>query len=235
MDPTPLAPASSPTRTPATPGAPPAVAAAADPAARGTSLAGDFETFLKMLTVQARNQDPLNPLDSSEYAAQLAAFSTVEQQVQTNDLLREIGAALSGGPARQLQDLRNWIGAEVLAPVAAAYDGTPLRLHTVPEAGAETALLRVETADGAVLDRVAIDPAGGAAVWDGPPGPEGAPGPYRFVVESWQGETLIGEAPAQVYVPVTEARRGPDGIAILRTAGGEEIAETAVAGLRVGG
>ncbi|MEP0702358.1 MAG: flagellar hook capping FlgD N-terminal domain-containing protein, partial [Lentilitoribacter sp.] len=44
------------------------------------ALASDFETFLKMLTAQARYQDPLEPIDSSEYAAQLAQFSMVEQQ-----------------------------------------------------------------------------------------------------------------------------------------------------------
>ena len=50
-------------------------------------ISSDFETFLKMLTVQMENQDPLNPTDSSEYAMQLATFSGVEQQVLTNDLL----------------------------------------------------------------------------------------------------------------------------------------------------
>ena len=42
---------------------------------------GDFETFLKMLTTQIRNQDPLNPMEGSEFAVQLATFSGVEQQV----------------------------------------------------------------------------------------------------------------------------------------------------------
>ena len=46
-----------------------------------SALTSDFETFLKMLTTQARYQDPLEPLDSQEYASQLAQFSMVEQQV----------------------------------------------------------------------------------------------------------------------------------------------------------
>ena len=44
-------------------------------------LSSDFETFLKMLTTQMQNQDPLNPVDSTDYATQLATFSSVEQQV----------------------------------------------------------------------------------------------------------------------------------------------------------
>lgn len=51
---------------------------------------GDFETFLKMLTTQIRNQDPLNPMEGSDFAVQLATFSGVEQQVQTNDLLQKM-------------------------------------------------------------------------------------------------------------------------------------------------
>ena len=53
-------------------------------------LSSDFETFLQMLTAQARYQDPLEPIDSSEYASQLAQFSMVEQQVLSNDLLTSL-------------------------------------------------------------------------------------------------------------------------------------------------
>ena len=34
----------------------------------------DYQTFLNMLTVQMRNQDPLNPMNSNEFAVQLATF-----------------------------------------------------------------------------------------------------------------------------------------------------------------
>ncbi|MEM9127629.1 MAG: flagellar hook capping FlgD N-terminal domain-containing protein, partial [Pseudomonadota bacterium] len=63
---------------------------------QANALTSDFETFLLMLTAQARNQDPLEPLDSSQYASQLAQFSMVEQQVQTNDLLSSLSNALGG-------------------------------------------------------------------------------------------------------------------------------------------
>ena len=55
-----------------------------------SKISSDFETFLKMLTAQISNQDPLNPIDASDYSTQLATFSGVEQQVLTNDLLRQI-------------------------------------------------------------------------------------------------------------------------------------------------
>ena len=73
-------------------------------------MASDFETFLLMMTTQAQNQDPLEPMDSSEYASQLAQFSMVEQQVQTNDLLSSLD---SQHGRRQAGELANWIGMDV--------------------------------------------------------------------------------------------------------------------------
>lgn len=47
----------------------------------------DRDQFLKMLTAQLKNQDPLNPMDGKDMAAQLAQFSTVEQLIQMNKTL----------------------------------------------------------------------------------------------------------------------------------------------------
>ena len=52
--------------------------------------AADFQTFLTLLTTQMKNQDPLNPTDSTEFVAQLASFSGVEQQVRANEQLEKI-------------------------------------------------------------------------------------------------------------------------------------------------
>ncbi len=38
-------------------------------------LAGNFDTFLKLLTTQLQNQDPLSPMDSNQFTQQLVAFS----------------------------------------------------------------------------------------------------------------------------------------------------------------
>jgi flagellar basal-body rod modification protein FlgD len=51
------------------------------------SLTDNFETFLTLLTAQLQNQDPLSPLDTKDFTAQLVQFSGVEQQLKTNDLL----------------------------------------------------------------------------------------------------------------------------------------------------
>jgi flagellar basal-body rod modification protein FlgD len=61
--------------------------------ANGTSANGvlnftqNFNTFLTLLTTQLQYQDPLNPMDSSQFTNQLVEFSEVEQQIKTNSQL----------------------------------------------------------------------------------------------------------------------------------------------------
>jgi flagellar basal-body rod modification protein FlgD len=66
--------------TPTTTGTP--QPAASSSAASAASL--DYDAFLRLLIAEMKNQDPTNPIDSSQYVAQLATFSGVEQAVRTN-------------------------------------------------------------------------------------------------------------------------------------------------------
>ncbi|MDQ8171219.1 MAG: flagellar hook capping FlgD N-terminal domain-containing protein [Gemmatimonadota bacterium] len=54
------------------------------------------DEFLKMLVAQLKNQDPLNPMDGKDMAAQLAQFSTVEQLITMNKSLEAQAASASG-------------------------------------------------------------------------------------------------------------------------------------------
>ena len=58
------------------------------------AVSGDFETFLRMLTTQIQNQDPLSPMAADQFASQLASFSMVEQQSLTNQKIDSLGVAL---------------------------------------------------------------------------------------------------------------------------------------------
>ena len=61
----------------------------------------DYQSFLKLLIAQMKNQDPTQPMDSTQYVAQLATFSQVEQSVQMNTKLDGIlqSSALSQADA----------------------------------------------------------------------------------------------------------------------------------------
>ena len=53
--------------------------------------------FLSLLVAQLQNQDPLNPLDSADFSAQLAQFSSLEQLMQINERIAELGEDPSTG------------------------------------------------------------------------------------------------------------------------------------------
>lgn len=54
-----------------------------------------YDTFLTLLTAQLRNQDPTSPTDSSQFLAQLASFSNVEQGIRTNTKLDSLITSLA--------------------------------------------------------------------------------------------------------------------------------------------
>lgn len=54
------------------------------------TLGGDFETFLKLLTTQLKNQSPTDPMDTNQFTSQLVQFATVEQAIQQNSNLEKL-------------------------------------------------------------------------------------------------------------------------------------------------
>jgi flagellar basal-body rod modification protein FlgD len=54
------------------------------------SIAGNFSTFLQILTTQLQNQDPLDPMDSNSFTQELVEFASVEQQVNMNTNLQTL-------------------------------------------------------------------------------------------------------------------------------------------------
>lgn len=55
-----------------------------------TTLSDNFDTFLVLLTAQLQNQDPLAPMDSTQFTQQLVQYSQVEQQIRTNEQLESL-------------------------------------------------------------------------------------------------------------------------------------------------
>jgi flagellar basal-body rod modification protein FlgD len=53
-------------------------------------LAGNFDTFLQLLTTQLQNQNPLDPLDTNQFTEQLVEFASVEQQINENTNLQTL-------------------------------------------------------------------------------------------------------------------------------------------------
>lgn len=204
------------------------------PAARSQEddsvISSDFQTFLTLLTTQLENQDPLNPLDSSEFAVQLATFSSVEQQVKTNDLLRDLSA---GFGASGLTQLAGWVGMEARVNAPVAFDGSPVTLAPEVDPASDAATLVVKDATGRVVSREGMPTNADTILWAGV-GDDGNPlpaGSYTFEVESLNLGEVTSTKPVDHYARVTEARNGPNGVDIV-LAGGATVAAASVTALR---
>ena len=194
-----------------------------------TVISSDFETFLRMLTTQLENQDPLDPVKSEDFAVQLATFSGVEQQVLTNDLLESLVDAngLSG-----MGQYANWVGMEARAPVAGYFDGSPLTVSPKPELSSDKAILVATNEFGAEVQRLEIPVSHDDIDWPGLIGSSQVPnGRYTFTVESYSKGQVTKTDPVEVYTKIEEVQV-KDGAAVLVANGGVEVAPDLITALR---
>lgn len=145
-------------------------------------LASNFETFLALLTSQLKNQDPLSPVDSNQFTAQLTQMAGVEQQLLTNELLKSLVSAQGGGG---LESAANYIGKEATAAWSATKftDGEASWSY---EIASNAASAKLEVLDGS-----------GNVVWSGD-APNKTTGVHEF---SWDGDATSGNdgQEGQVY------------------------------------
>lgn len=179
---------------------------------------GDFQTFLTMLTAQIKNQDPLNPMEGTDFAVQLATFSGVEQQVKTNTLLTALAESSILGDLSKYSD---WIGREVASSAPASFDGTPLAISVAPPASADTSFLVVKNASGIEVARLPASTTATEITWSGETASGGTlePGTYSFTVESFKDGSLASTSQGYTTAQVTGAELKSDGV-VLTLAGG---------------
>jgi flagellar basal-body rod modification protein FlgD len=211
------------------PTASPSPATASAPAGT-TTITSDFETFLQLLTAQLRNQDPLNPLESTEFATQLATFSGVEQQVRSNELLQSLGSSFA---TFGLGQLSGWIGMDALAEMPASFTGAPVTIQTTPSPRADRLELVVTDAAGSVVQRLPIPLSDAPFQWTGVnlQGATLPSGTYGLFVENWEGEDLVETNAVNVRATI-EVAQLDGGQVVLTMAGGVQVAADAVTGLR---
>lgn len=212
---------------------PPAIAAGTTqttPETGRSRLSSDFETFLKMLTVQMQNQDPLNPVESADFAVQLATFSSVEQQVLTNDLLTGLGTQMG---AMGLSQMAGWIGMEARSASPAYFTGQPI--ETVPKiaTGADEANLVVWDAEGTFVQRVPAGLASDSVTWAGvdATGRQFPTGRYTFEMESLSRGEVMQTVPIESYTQIVEVRANA-GSTDLVLGGGTVVAAGDITALR---
>ena len=130
-----------------------------------TTGLSDYDDFLSLLTTQLKNQDPLNPQDSTEFVEQIATFTGVEQQLNTNAKLDELIAVQTSSA---LSDLAQWVGRAVSAEgMQIDYNGGDVTLTAPNSGGASEAAVVIKDQNGSEIARLPVDPKGGEVVWDG--------------------------------------------------------------------
>ncbi|MFS2008262.1 flagellar hook assembly protein FlgD [Azospirillum sp. CT11-132] len=109
----------------------------------------DYESFLKLLTAQLRNQDPLAPMDATQFMTQLAQLSTVEQSMRSNDTLGKVLDTLkSSGMRMDMALLGRKV--EVASDQLSLTDGKAQAAYTV-EGTPASVKLEVLTSAGSVV------------------------------------------------------------------------------------
>lgn len=198
---------------------------------RGAPNSSDYETFLKMLTVQMQNQDPLNPVEASDFAAQLANFSAVEQQVLTNDLLTSIEARLASTGVSQLA---GWVGMDVLSHAPVYFESGEISAELPENTYGDRRELVVRDANGAEVYRVLVPFEAETVTWNGDltSGATADPGLFRLEVEDFTGDNLLGAETLALHSKVREARIGASGVELHLEGGAITRAED-VLGVRM--
>jgi flagellar basal-body rod modification protein FlgD len=130
-------------------------------------LSQDFDDFLVLLTTQMQNQDPLSPMDSTEFTNQLVGFSQVEQQINQNEKLEQmLSLQLSSMSTIAL----DYVGMEVsYIGNSAHYNGEdPVAIRYVINGDAVDAKLRVLDEKGNIVKTIKLDTTGdNDVIWDG--------------------------------------------------------------------
>ncbi len=158
------------------------------PSAAATGLGNEFNSFIQLLTAQVKNQDPLSPLDSTQFVEQLATFSSLEQQVHSNRTLEGISLAIS-----ELQTVAASIWNERSGGAQSAwfaFSGDAVGYSIQAPANADSAFLVVRDDAGNVLSRDAIDPLQATHSWS-PSANATGQSLLEFSVEFYTGDTRI--------------------------------------------
>lgn len=155
--------------------------------AAGIAAAGDNsldqQDFLMLLTTQLKNQDPLKPLDSTQFVSQLAQFSQVSGVQEMNTSLHALTSSMKSSA---VLDGAALVGRYVLLDgdtAALGTEGSIVGGVTTPP-GATSITVNVRNAGGELVHSMQVAPTEGTTLfsWDGTQrdGTIAAPGSYRF-------------------------------------------------------
>lgn len=130
-----------------------------------SEVSRDFQTFLKMLTTQIQNQDPLSPMAADQFASQLASFTMVEQQTLTNQKLESLTSAFASGGVAAYASV---VGRFALHEGPFEFSGLDIPLEFADSSsGADDLEVVILDSSGSVVSEIPLEPGQTKANWDG--------------------------------------------------------------------
>ncbi len=157
-------------------------------------LAADFNQFLTLLTVQLQNQDPLSPMDTTEFTNQLVAFSGVEQQINTNQKLDSLVAMMLGN---SFSSSLGYVGMDIsYVSSELNFDGTnPVKVTYALDKPALTSTINVIDEEGNIVYTTTgeKDLGRNEFIWDGSltNGGKAEPGTYEVKVAAFDEDDQL--------------------------------------------
>ena len=131
------------------------------------SIADNFDTFLTLLTTQLKNQNPLDPLDTNQFTQQMVQFTSVEQQLKTNDFLESLTQSAANGASTEAV---GFIGKNISATGAnASLSGGGAKWGFSAERAAPKSTISIRDASGATVftQEVSLASGDGQYIWNG--------------------------------------------------------------------
>jgi flagellar basal-body rod modification protein FlgD len=166
-------------------------AASGSASASAATFGKNFDTFLKLLTSQLQNQNPLSPMDTTQFTQQLVQFSSVEQAIRQNQNLETL---ISMQKSTQAGNAVSYIGKEVdlNGSVVGLVDSVGVVTYELPEEASRTTV-NIYDKDGKLVRRMeGTNKAGRNAVeWNGTSdtGAKLADGDYKVEVVAQNAAT----------------------------------------------
>lgn len=167
-----------------------------------TTIADNFDTFLQMLITQLKNQNPLEPMDTNQFTQQLVQFTSVEQQLKTNEFLEAMMMTSQNTVNAQAV---SYVGKTVTASGASTdlVDGTAAWVYRI-DSPAENTTVTIKDANGNTVytDQLSLSAGTDHIVWDGTTSTGQKLSGGRFTI------TIDARDANGTYVPVTTEIRG---------------------------
>lgn len=183
-----------------------------------SSKTSDMENrFLKMLTAQLKNQDPLNPVDNAEMTSQMAQISTVDGIERLNATLQSLISDSSNSQALQAAAM---VGHGVLVPgnsmalqSGSAFAGIDLA------SAADDVIVTITDSNGLQMNKVSLgslDAGSHTFSWDGmtSDGIPAADGNYTFTATARQGSSALDATALSLGLVTSITRSNTGGLGI---------------------